>query len=150
MPKPKGERKLVLFADASVIVAATLSPSGGSFRLFRESASGNIMLVTNHYAIDETAEVLQKKYPQHILRLKQIPSWSRIKIFKYPTQKTVSKYLNIINAEDAPILAGAAKAKTQFLITLDRKDFFTTALQQSKLPFLITTPRDFFQQYYPF
>ncbi|MEK7500658.1 MAG: hypothetical protein AAB642_00855 [Patescibacteria group bacterium] len=150
MPKLRGERKLVLFADASVIVAATLSPNGGSFRLFQESSCGNVLLATNHYALDEAAEAIRKKYPQHISRLKQLISWSQIKIFKYPSQKVVFKYLNLINAEDAPILAGAAEAKAQFLLTLDRKDFLTNALQQSKLPFVITTPRDFFQQYHLF
>ena len=150
MTKPRSRVDPAVFADANILVAATLSPSGGSFRLLQESSSKNINLSTNLYALDEAEEVIRKKYPQHSARLKQLIPWSRIKIFKDPSEKAVSKYLSAINPKDAPILAGGIDAKARFLITLDRKDFLTTALRRSNLPILITTPHDFFQQYYRF
>lgn len=52
-----------VFADSSVIVAAMLSTSGGSFRLCREASEGTLRLATNRYVEEEVKEVLGRKYP---------------------------------------------------------------------------------------
>jgi len=145
---PKKKASLVVFLDASCLVAAVLSPTGGSFRLLQESSKRKIHLATNRYTFEEVHEVLGRKYPQHLSRLEQILAWSRIKIQQDPSAKQVAQYLPIIDPEDAPILAGAVRAKAQFLVTLDRNDFMVASISHANLPLVITTPRDFFQQYW--
>ena len=144
----KGKASPVVFLDASCLVAAVLSPTGGSFRLLQESSKKEIHLVINRYAFEEVSEVLARKYPHHLLRFEQILAWSQIKIQQDPSAKQVAQYLPIIDPEDAPILAGAMRAKARFLVTLDRSDFMTATIRRANLPFIIVAPRDFFQQYW--
>lgn len=44
-------------------------------------------------------------------------------IIKQPSLKEIREAYKLINSEDAPILAAAIKAKPDFLITWDIKDF---------------------------
>ena len=145
---PKRRVSPVVFLDASCLVAAVLSPTGGSFRLLQECSRREIHLVTNRYVFEEVQAVLGRKYPYHLLRFEQILAWSQMEIQQDPSAKQVAQYLSVIDSEDAPILAGAMRARAQFLITLDRKDFMIQTVARAKPPFLIVTPKDFFQKYW--
>lgn len=136
------------FLDASVLVAATLSPTGGSFRLCRESHHGRLLLITNHYARDETQRVLHEKYPAFLKPMQKLLRWAKMHVQGDPSTRLVAKYLPLIHPEDAPILAGAVAAKANFLITLDRKHFLTERLRHAPRPFTITTPAEFLQRHW--
>ena len=49
-----------------------------------------------------------------------------------------------MNSEDAPILAGAIKAKINFLITLDKR---FQALVKNKVKFKVISPAEFLRKY---
>lgn len=142
------DAKQLLFLDSSVFIAATLSATGGSFRLLKEANHGNVRIVTNEYVIEEITRVLQQRYPDKLFHFRRLLDWSTAKIMPLPPTHIVKRYLNVINIEDAPILAGALIAKTNFLVTLDRKDFIQERLRKAKPPFIIVTPQDFFQQHW--
>lgn len=137
-----------LFLDSSVVLAAIFSKSGGSFRLFRESNQKNLKLFINQYVLEEIVDVVKRKKPAKLEELSQLLNWADINTRPKPNIKLVKQVLRIIHPKDAPVLAGAIQAKTAFLITLDRKDFFTQKLQDAKLPFIIAKPQNFFQDYY--
>lgn len=141
------ETKL-LFLDSSVFIAATLSATGGSFRLLKESNHGNVRIITNEYVIEEITRVLQQKYPDTLFRFQQLLDWSATEIVPLPPPHMVKRHLHVINIEDAPILAGAFIAKADFLVTLDRKDFMQERQRKANPPFVIVTPQDFFQQHW--
>jgi len=54
--------------------------------------------------------------------------------------KAEENFLKIINRKDAYVLEGARRAKADFLVTLDKKDFLTEKVKRIKLPFEILTP----------
>ncbi len=137
-----------IFLDSSILIAALLSPTGGSARLCRESRANNLTAYINHYVRDEVREVIKRKYPTNLDRLNLLFNWSKFKIMVNPKVNLVEKVSKLINLEDAPILAGALEQEANFLITLDRKDFMTPKLKKFSLPTIITTPQEFFQQYY--
>lgn len=143
----KTRAKAKVFLDSSVVIAAMLSTSGGSFRICRESHEGNLHLYTNTYVRDEVHEVLGRKYPWMVLRIEFFFRWAKFSLQKNPTVATVRHYATLIHPEDAPILAGAAKAKVHALVTLDRRDFFTEKLNAVKFPFRIMLPKEFFERY---
>ncbi len=74
--------------------------------------------------------------------------WGKMGIEKNPSTKTVKTVRDLIHYEDAPILAGALRAKADFLVSLDRGDFFTATLRNVDLPLHIVTPQMFFQEYW--
>jgi putative PIN family toxin of toxin-antitoxin system len=137
-----------VFLDSSILVAATLSSTGGSFRLCRESRAGNLTTYINQYVQMEVREVISRKYFTNLNKLDLLFEWSKINIVSNPKPSRVKKISNLINLEDAPILAGALDNKADFLITLDRKDFLTPKLKKFSLPTIIVTPQEFFQQYW--
>jgi len=137
-----------VFLDASIIVAASISPTGGSFRIFKEASLARFTVATNAYVFDEAVQALQRKYPAALDNLERIVSWCGIDILPDPPEKFVAKYIYIIDADDAPVLAGAIKSKARFLITLDRRNFMTATLHKADLPIIISTPKDFFQKHW--
>ncbi|MEK7621701.1 MAG: putative toxin-antitoxin system toxin component, PIN family [Patescibacteria group bacterium] len=137
-----------VFLDSSVIIAATLSSTGGSFRLCRECRDHHLIAYINQYVQDEVREAFARKYVSTIDKINLLLEWSKINIIPNPKPDFVRKIGNLINLEDAPILAGALGSEVDFLVTLDRKDFMTPKLKKFSLPTIITTPQDFFQQHW--
>lgn len=137
-----------VFLDASVIIAALLSPSGGSFRLLQESHDGRLKSLTNRYVHAEVMTVLARKYPAHIERWSKLISWGRVKIQSNPSGRRLHQVLNLIHPEDAAVLAGALQAKADFMVSLDQRDFLTQRLRDARLPIIIATPRQFFQAHW--
>ena len=61
--KNEGKKRIKIFLDSSVIIAAILSPIGGSFRLIRESLFKNYALLISEYVLDECIRTLGMKFP---------------------------------------------------------------------------------------
>jgi hypothetical protein len=55
----------------------------------------------------------------------------------------------LIHPKDVHVLAAALSGKCHFLLTLDRRDFFTDVLREAGLSLVIATPGEFIQRYYP-
>ena len=136
-----------LFLDSSVVIAALLSTSGGSFRIFKESNAGNIETHINRYVLAEVTGVVARKHPSLSEGIPELLSWANMNVHKNAPSAKVGKLCMAINEKDAPVLAGALAAKASFLVTLDQKDFFTEKLVKASLPIAIVTPRMYFQEY---
>ncbi len=143
----KDKRVEKVFIDSSVIIAATLSPSGGSFRLIRESLFKNYILLISDYVLEECIRILKTKFPEKTYILPIMLENFGFKTTKDPPEKEIEKFIDIIDFKDAPILAAAIKYKTDYLITLDKKHF----LNQKVLEFArdkkisILTPKEFLE-----
>lgn len=141
-------KKPGLFLDSSVFIAALLSPWGGSFRICQESHENRLRLYINKYVLAEANAVLGRKYPNRLRYLPDLLLFAKITVKTNPDESLLERYLNLIHPEDAPILAGAVKARTDFLVTLDRKDFMAEKLRKTSLPLIIVTPQTFFQEHW--
>lgn len=136
-----------LFLDASVLIAAVLSPGGGSFRLIIEARQKGFLLFASAYVLDETIKNLKEDYPDYLAKLKSLLLFSALKVLLNPSPKEVAKAIKLIDFKDAPILAAALQHKMDFLITLDREHFFAQRLTKADLPCEILTPGDFIRKY---
>ena len=61
------------------------------------------------------------------------------------TPQDLSRYDDIISLKDRHVLASAISSKASFLITLDRKHFFTKEIKNADLPIEIMTPGEFLE-----
>jgi len=143
-PKKRSHR---LFIDSSVLFAAALSPSGGSFRLLREARERNIKLFITPYVIGEVDEGLRNRYPEALEIFRSFLIHFPIHLMRNPSASRVYECANILPWEDAPILAGAITTKANHLITLDKKHFLIP-LKKQKLTVEILTPGDFIKKYF--
>lgn len=149
MPKSKEKDKRVekVFIDSSIIIAAILSPSGGSLRLIRESLFKNYILLISDYILEECIRILKTKFPEKTYILPMVLENFRFKITKDPSEKEVEKLISIIDFKDAPILAAAIKYKTDYLITLDKKHFLNKKVLEfaGNKKISILTPKEFLE-----
>lgn len=122
--------------------AAVLSPSGGSFRIFKEANDRGIALLISSYVLDEVREALGKKRPDTLPALRRFFTHFPILFAHNAPKFVIQKYNRIFPPEDAPILAAAIRAKATHLLTLDKKHFLNP-LKDEALPIVIMTPGDF-------
>lgn len=92
--------------------------------------------------------MLKKKYPETLPRFHALVIWSGLRLIANPNEKAVLRYIRLTASEDAPILAGAASGRCDFLLTLDRAHLLNADVRKAKLPFKIGTPGDFFQRFW--
>ena len=138
-----------VFLDASVIIAALLSPGGGSFYVI-SSLKNEYAFVINEYVFEEVNRVLETKF--HYSDLKNyflmLLGSSGVSILSNPPRQSLNRLKGILSEEDRPILLGAVDAGCSFLLTLD-DEFFNPPVvsfaQRHKLRIL--KPGDFINLY---
>ena len=144
----KGNRIPKVFLDSSVVIAATLSFSGGSFCIIRDSISHQYKLLISNYILEECIRILKEKYPQKLFILTLILDSFSFEIVKDPPSSEVERLIKIIDFRDAPVLAAALKHKVRYLITLDKKDFLGPKVLEfaQRKQLLILTPGEFLEE----
>lgn len=109
-----------VFLDSSVLIAALLSSSGGSFYILNEFR-GKFEFQINEYVFEETTRVLDEKFRCRgdlKSRLFLLLGWAGVKILPQPPKNKIRTLKAILPKEDAPILASALE-NSSYLLTLD-------------------------------
>lgn len=146
MPSSR-KKPLKVFIDSSVFFAAVLSPSGGSFRIFREAKGRNIYIYVSQYVVDEVERELTERYWDSLDRFRSFFIYFPIVVNANPPLRFTNKYLSLLPPEDAPILSAAVNSGAIYLLTLDKKHFLIP-LNKIALPVKVVTPGDFIQKYF--
>jgi len=134
-----------LFLDANVIYSASRSEKGASFAIFQLKNKFKIELISSKLALIEAERnIVEKETPSILNRFYYL--LKEIKIISVEGVKAKIFYKNIIEEKDAPILYGAKQSHVDFLITLDKKHFFTEKMREAKFAFRITTPGEFIME----
>lgn len=130
-----------VFFDASVIIAALLSPSGGSSQLFKYITASKITGITSQTVMEEILE--QDKF-QRIKKTKreieQFIAGSGLVVRKPIAKAEIEPYLGLIDAEDAHLIAGATLTRCKYLVTLDKKHLLRPDIKRRFLPLKIVSP----------
>ena len=111
-----------LFLDANVLFAAAHSPEGRSAALFTLAGEGRCSLASSRHAIDEAVRNLALKVPD------ALPVFERLmpglEVVPEPGPRLVAWAAALgLPPNDAPILAAAAAAGVELLVTGDRTHF---------------------------
>ncbi|MDO8569978.1 MAG: PIN domain-containing protein [Candidatus Daviesbacteria bacterium] len=127
-----------IYLDASVIIAALLSPNGGSAKVIRLSSLGFFKAITSQTVIEEIEE--------HTLKIKK--DKREIKKFIADYKIIVREKLLLsdiekigkVDIDDAHLIAGAKLTKCDFLVTLDKKHLLKEDIKRYFKPLKIVTP----------
>ena len=111
-----------LFLDANILFSAAHSSKGGASELVRLSEAGNCELITSQHAILETERNLTLKSVSGAESLNKILKTVRRFPDAGPGLVAWAESLGLPE-NDAPILAAAAAAKADILVTGDRRHF---------------------------
>jgi hypothetical protein len=106
--------------DGGVLLAAAGSEKGAFRYVFEQADVRGWVLITTHYCLEEAkcnvAKVGQKA--STTLNGSLVP-----RIAFVPTELTFGKVLVFPNAKDRPVLLSALGAESDYLLTLDERDF---------------------------
>jgi len=131
-----------IFLDANIIYSASRSTKGASYAVFQIAKRGKIEIVSSRLALVEAERNLYEKENQEVIE-RFYSLIKNIDVLSVESDKAKSRYKDVIEEKDAPILYGAFKSGSSYLLTLDRKRFFTKKVKQTKFSFKIMTPGDF-------
>lgn len=142
-------RAYKVYFDASVIIAALLSQTGGSSLLFRYIKLGKIIGITSQTAIEET---LEEDKPKRIKRSKEeiekFIAQSGLIVRENITILEIAPYKDLIDIEDAHLIAGANLTKCEYLVTLDKKHLLREDIRKRFLPLHIVSPKELLEKIY--
>jgi putative PIN family toxin of toxin-antitoxin system len=130
-----------VFFDASVIIAAMLSPAGGSAYLLDTARKSLLVAITSQTVIDEvkskTAKIKRSDNEiNSFIMEKGILVRHRI------TAKEIENYERRIALHDAHLIAGAKLTKCNFLVSLDKKHVLKQQTKRRFLPLKTVSPAE--------
>lgn len=136
-----------VFFDASIIIAALLSPTGGSSQLFKLIKAGIISGITSQTVIEE---VLEDDKPKKIKKSKdeieRFIAKCGLVIRRGVTQEEIEPYQNLIDIEDAHLIVGAKLTSCTYLVSFDKKHLLHPDIKKRFLPLRIVSPKDLLEE----
>jgi len=135
---------LRVFLDASALIAAGPSPSGGSALVAQVCARGLAQaLVTRRVLLQAERNPDAKFPPTALLEFYNLLGRLNPQIVPPPTPAEVQAATLIVPSKDAHVLAAARTGRATHLLTLDRRHFLGQAARESILPIVVCTPGEF-------
>lgn len=131
-----------VFFDASIIIAALLSPKGGSAKLYQYSQEKKILAISSKTVINEVLANLHKLKKISRKDVEDFILQKGIIIRKKITKNEVIPFLGIIEEKDAHVLAGAILTKCDYLATLDKKHFLKEEVKRKVENIRLITPKE--------
>jgi len=136
----KTPRIPVVFFNASVILAGLSSAKGGSAKLLNFVRENRIKGIISDIILDEVERRAEK-----IGKTEEFAQKETLKIFKFilspPSLEAVEKFSNIVSDQgDQHVLASAREAKSNYLVSLDKKHILS--LKNKIRKFKICSPKE--------
>lgn len=130
-----------VFFDASVIIAAILSPTGGSAKLLGPARAKTFVAITSQTVIDEVIDHSEKIHKTAEYIFEYIKE-SRLLIRERVIQTEIEKVSGIVDPTDAHLVVGAQGSACGYLVTLDKKHLLRPDVQKMVAPLRIVNPKE--------
>lgn len=135
---------LKVFADSSLLIAGVGSRTGASHAVLTMAEIGLFKLVISQQVLDECQRNLSKKLPAALPIFTQVLAAIDPEVRPNPPLSESARWIAIIEAKDAPIVAAAVLANVNRLLSLNTKDFTPKVAAQTGLS--IQTPAEFVRE----
>ena len=134
----------LVFLDASVLVAASRSPTGGSAvalevgqgKRYRAALSTVVLLEARVNIADKFGETELLRFYRQLAALDPLMTGQ-------PTKEQLDLCTPLTGEKDAHVLAAALACDAEYLLTLDRRHLLTPAVDAAGLPVTVMTPGEF-------
>lgn len=136
-----------VFFDASVIIAALLSPTGGSALLLQFIKTDTIVGITSQTVIEEIIED-HKLNKLHKTReeIEKFIAESGLLVSEAITLDEIKPYQNLIDEDDAHLIAGANLTKCSHLVSFDKKHVLHEDVVKRFSPLIIVNPKGILEE----
>lgn len=134
-----------VYLDASVIIPALLSSTGGSFKLVQFVKLKAIIGITSQTVIEEV-EDNSVKIRKSAKEIRQFIHDNLILIRKRISLTEAKQYKSTVVEKDVHVIAGAKLTKCDFLVTLDKKHLLKPDIKKLVKPLKIITPQELLEE----
>jgi len=131
-----------VFFDASVIIAAIISPKGASFELLKYASKKKIIAITSKTVINEVLANLDKIEHFSEEELDTFIINNKIVVRKTVRRSEIKQFTDVISEKDAHVLAGARLTASDYLVSLDRKHIVKNEVKNKVEETQIVLPKD--------
>lgn len=136
-----------VFFDASILIAAMLSPTGGSSLLLEYTKVRKITGITSLTVVDEILEEdKSKKIKRSKEEIEQFIATTGLLVRERITPQDIASYQDMVDIEDAHLIAGAHLTKCGYLVTLDKKHLLRVDIKGKFLPLKIVSPKELLEE----
>jgi predicted nucleic acid-binding protein len=116
--------KIDLFLDSSALIAGIISAQGAARALLLLGENEKVVLTVSEQVIVEVERNIALKLPKILPYAREMILSANVRILKDPLPEEIHKHLDwISHIADVPILVVAARAKVDFLVTLNTRHF---------------------------
>jgi predicted nucleic acid-binding protein len=138
---------LRVFLDANVYFAGCVSREGASALVLHLARGGRVRVVASRLVLREADRNLRRKSTRSAhTAFRRFVAGTDLTVVPAPPDTTLAQYEAAIHPKDVPVLAAAMEAKVDYLVTLDRRHFFTKAVLSRARGVRIVTPGDFLKE----
>ncbi|MCG2768478.1 MAG: PIN domain-containing protein [Chloroflexota bacterium] len=132
-----------LFLDSSALFAGVVSASGASRALLLLTEAKLVTITISEQVLAETERALFRKAPRALPNYREALRSTGLRIVRDPTPEQIRTYKDIIAHDaDVPIVVAAMQAKTDYLVTLNRRHFIDDPGVAARSGLPIGTPGD--------
>ena len=134
-----------IFLDASVIIAAMLSPKGGSAKVIKLGQSGDWIQITSQTVIDEVKDHTEK-IGKSATEIDQFIKEHSVIVRQRMTKSEIKPFIELVDESDAHLIAGSKLTEADFLVTLYKKHLLKEDIKKRFKPLNIVSPEDLLRQ----
>jgi predicted nucleic acid-binding protein len=132
-----------IFFDSSALIAGIISAQGASRALLLLAEDEKILISVSEQVITEVERNIARKVPKALPFARELILRANIRILHDPQIEEVLQHQNwISHPADVPILVVAARARVDFLATLNTKHFIEDLEVSRRSGLRIGTPGD--------
>lgn len=133
-----------VFFDASVLVAASRSPTGGS-AVAIEACQGTRFraVLTTVILLEARWNIAEKFGEREVIRFYQQLAAVSPEVRPPPSNERLEWCVPLTGRKDAHVLAAALECGSTYMLILDRRHLLTPAVASADLPLKVMTPGDF-------
>ena len=117
-----------VFGDSSVLFAASLSATGHARDVILAALRQELAFFLSDFVLEETERNLGKKAPAALPAFAAFRQLLAGHIVK-PTKTQVLRAAAVVELKDAPIVAGALRARARYLATYDRRHLLSRKVE---------------------
>ena len=135
--------KSSLFFDSSALIAGIVSSQGAARTLLLLAEDGRIYVTISKQVVAEVERNIARKAPKALALTRELILRANIRIVPDPQIEEVRQHQDwISHSADVSILVAAARARVDFLATLDTRHFINDPGVAQRSDLLIGTPGD--------
>ena len=139
-PKPRPR----IFLDSNVIFSGIYSSEGAPGIILEHFVEGRLRVVISQQVLEEVVRTVKEKLPHALPALRRLLVSIPPEIRNDPSPEEVARWAEVIQIEDASILAAAVAAQPDYLVTGD-KHFFENLGIEEKSGLNVVTPAQFLE-----